>query len=426
MLLKNAKVIVQNNTTKIQDILIKDDKIARIADFIETCDEAVVDLEEMLVLAGGVDVHVHLREPGYCDKETIKTGSEAALRGGYTTIMAMPNVVPFPDCVATIKAYQALLKQDGKVHIHPYACITKQERGQEIVDMEAIKKLGIHWFSDDGVGIQEETMMEQAMLRAKQADVMIVAHTEDMHYRKPYSCMHEGKQNKHLNLIGIPSECEYKQVERDLKLALKTKAKYHICHMSTKESVDLLRAYKAKGADVSGEVTTHHLLLQEMDVVNTNYKMNPPLRSEEDRQALLAGLLDGTIDFIANDHAPHTEAEKAVGMEKAPFGIVALETSIPLLYTQFVETGIFSLEQFQTFISSAPAKRFGFHEMGAIKEGYQADLLVLKKEESIIQKANFASKGKNTPFDGYRTSGTVVCTIVAGNICYTTLGGKEQ
>lgn len=418
MLIKNAKVIVEKDVTKIQDILIENGKISRIADFIESADEEVMDLNGKLLLPGGVDVHVHLREPGYTKKETIKTGSEAALRGGYTTIMAMPNVMPFPDNVEMIQDYQKLIEKDAHVNVHPYACITKQEHGKQIADMEAIKKLGIHWFSDDGVGVQLDEKMEEAMKTAKQNEVMIVAHTEDMNYRKPGACMHEGIRNKELGLVGIPSECEYKQVERDLKLALKTGAKYHICHMSAKESVELLRKYKRLGADVSGEVTTHHLILNEMDVHNTNDKMNPPLGSKEDQVALIEGLLDGTIDFIANDHAPHMESEKQVPMDKAPFGIVALETSIPLIYTNFVKKGIFTLEEFQAFISSKPAKRFGFETKGQIKEGYDADLICLEEVDTTIQKKNFVSLGKNTPFDGYSVACEVCMSMVNGIVKY--------
>lgn len=417
MILKNAKLIVKENETKIQDILINDGKIIRIADFIEGDDE-IVDVNENLILPGGIDVHAHLREPGYSHKETIETGTLAALRGGYTTIMAMPNVLPYPDDVEIIRDYKKLLDEKSNCNVYPYACITKQEKGKEIVDMKAIKELGIYWFSDDGVGVQSDELMRQAMDIAYQNDVMIVAHTEDMDYRKPGACMHEGIRNEELGLIGIPSACEYKQVERDLKLAYKSKAKYHICHMSCKESVELLREYKELGADVSGEVTTHHLVLNEMDVKDTNDKMNPPLRSKEDQQALIDGLLDGTIDMIANDHAPHSNEEKDTPMDKAPFGIVALETSIPLLYTKFVNTNIFTLEQFQKFISTNPAKRFGFENKGEIKEGYDADLICIEECDAKIHKENFASLGKNTPFDQFDITGKIGLTIINGEIKY--------
>ncbi len=417
-LIKNAKIVVKDNETKIQDILIDQGIIKRIADHIVFQDD-VYDAKGQLVIPGGIDVHVHLREPGFMHKETILSGTRAAARGGYTTIMAMPNVLPYPDHVEVVKQYKEILNKKAVVNVVPYACITKQQRGKELVDMEALKnECEIYAFSDDGVGIQSDILMRDAMIRANEYDVMIVAHTEDMKYRKSKACVHEGKNNKEKGWIGIPRECEWVSVARDLKIAHETKAKYHICHMSTKESVHLLKKYKSLGANVSGEVTTHHLLLNEEAVVNQNYKMNPPLRSIEDQVALIDGLLDGTIDFIANDHAPHGEEEKAVPMEDAPFGVVALETSIPLIYTNFVKKGIISLERFQTLISLNPARRFGFLNKGRIAEGYDADLVVLSDNIQTIDKRKFLSMGQNTPFDGIQCQGFVVMTMVNGVIVY--------
>lgn len=416
-LIKNAKLVICENKTKIADILVENGKIIRIADIIEADCESY-DAKENLVIPGGIDVHAHLREPGFTHKETIKTGTMAAAKGGYTTIMAMPNVKPFPDDVEVMKTYLAKIKEDAVVNVIPYACISKQEAGKEIVDMKAMKELGICAFSDDGVGVQQEAKMLEAMQIAKANDCMIVAHTEDMEYRKPGACVHEGENNKQFGWLGIPSECEWKQIERDLKLAYETGVKYHICHMSAKESVALLREYKAKGADVSGEVATHHLVLNEFDVRNTNHKMNPPLRGVEDQKALLEGLLDGTIDCIANDHAPHSEEEKANEMAKAPFGIVALETSIPLVYTNYVKKNTMSLEHFQKVISTNAAKRFGFTTKGEIKEGFDADLVVLSDEIETIDKNNFVSMGKNTPFDGFEVCGNPIFTMVNGNVVY--------
>ncbi len=424
-LIKNARLIKKDNGTIVQDIMIHNGKIIRIADMIDADCESY-DANSNLVIPGVIDVHVPLREPGYTHKETIKTGTMAAAKGGYTTIMAMPNVLPFPDSVDVMMAYQEKIKHDALVNVYPYACITKAEAGREVVDMEALKALGVNAFSDDGVGVQHVDMMCEAMSKAHEHDVMIVAHTEDMHYRKPTACMHAGKQAKKMGLIGIPSECEWKQIERDLKLAYELKAKYHVCHMSAKESVDLLRKYQIMGADVSGEVTTHHLLLTEEDVTNANHKMNPPLRSKQDRQALLDGIADGTISIIANDHAPHSEQEKAKGMVESPFGIVALETSIPLLYTNFVKKGIWTLETFQNLIATNPAKRFGFASKGKIKEGFDADLVVLGETEKAIDKEQFVSKGKNTPFDGYVCEGFPMMTMVNGKIVYQETKGEAK
>lgn len=416
MLIKHAKIIVSKNECEIKDILIQDGKIIAIDDEIISSDSNILDANYQLVMPGGIDVHVHLREPGFETKETIYTGTLAALRGGYTTIMAMPNVKPFPDCVEVIKPYLELIKKEAMCHVVPYGCITQSEKGHELVDMHAIKQLGISAFSDDGVGIQSDEVMLKAMQLAKKEDVMIVAHTEDMKYRKPNACIHDGSKAQQLQLVGIPSECEYEQAKRDLEMALITKAKYHICHISTKETVELLRQYKQLGADVSGEVTTHHLLLTEDDVKDANTKMNPPLRSKEDQEALLQGLLDGTIDMIANDHAPHTIVEKKQSLEKAPFGVVALETSIPLIYTYFVKKKIISLEKFQAIISSNPAKRFGFYSKGSLAIGKDADLICIEEEENIINKDQFVSLGKNTPFDGWKVSANIAWSMIAGKI----------
>ena len=402
------------------DVLFDENGIHKIAEHIEEEVDEVIEAKGQYLLSGLIDVHVHLREPGFSHKETIKTGTQAAAHGGFTTVMAMPNVLPYPDCAEVMKEYLQLIEKEAEVHVIPYACITKGEKSEELSDMEQLYKLGIHAFSDDGVGVKSAEMMEKAMQKAKALDAMIVAHTEDMKYRTPTACMHEGIRNKELGLVGIPSACEYSQIKRDLELAKQTGAKYHICHISAKESVELLRTYKKQGVDCSGEVTAHHLLLNEMDVQNPNHKMNPPLRSEEDRQALIAGLLDGTIDMIANDHAPHSEEEKKRGMEKAPFGIVALETAFPLLYTRFVkEEKCFSLDQLMYFMSEAPAKRFGMERKGKLAVGYDADMFLLNVEATdIIDPASFLSKGKNTPFDGWNCACRIEKTFVNGKIAY--------
>ncbi|NLW52754.1 MAG: dihydroorotase [Tissierellia bacterium] len=420
ILIKNAKIIEKENETSIVDILIDGGKIKEIANNIdENIVKKVYDAKGQLTLPGGVDVHVHLREPGFEEKETILTGTRAALRGGYTTIMPMPNLKPNPDSIETIDKYMEIIDTTALVNVYPYACITEKSLGHKLVDMKGIKeRFGICAFTDDGVGVQSGDMMRDAMHLAKENECIIAAHTEDMSYRKPNSSVHDGENSKKHGWIGIPSETEYKQVERDLQLALETGAKYHICHMSAKESVEALRKYKALGADVSGEVTTHHLLLTDGDVINTDYKMNPPLRDKEDRNALIEGLLDGTIDFIANDHAPHTKEEKDREMGKAPFGIVGLETSIPLIYTNFVKTKKMNLEQFQEAISTKPARRFGFENKGKLEVGYDADIIVLSEEDVIIDRNDFLSKGKNTPFDDYVCQGFPEYTFVNGVCMY--------
>lgn len=419
-LIKNANILTSGNETKQCDMLLEKGCIVKIADEIHSDDAEIIDAKGLLALPGLIDVHVHLREPGFTQKETIETGTQAAAHGGFTTIMAMPNVQPYPDNVEVMKTYLQKIKQDAYVNVLPYGCITNSEAGKTLSDMKGMKELGIFAFSDDGVGVGSDTVMKEAMLECKKLDAMIVAHTEDMNYRKTGSCIHEGIRSQQLGVVGIPSACEYMQLQRDLALAKETGCKYHVCHMSAKESVESLRSYKKMGVDCSGEVTAHHLLLTEMDVENENHKMNPPLRSEEDRLALIQGLLDGTIDMIANDHAPHTLEDKKKGLEKSAFGIVALETSFPLLYTKFVkEHNIFTLEKLVYWMSEAPAKRFQFHKKGKLQEGYDADIILVDIHNyRSIKKEGFYSKGKNTPFDGISCSGWVQKTFVSGVCVY--------
>ncbi len=423
ILIKNAKLIKKKNDCVIRDVLIDDKKIVKIGENLDQKhpEARVTDAEFNLLIPGGIDVHVHLRQPGFEEKETIRTGSLSAAKGGYTTIMAMPNVKPFPDNVDTIRDYLRLIKNEAVINVVPYVCITKGEKGTETVDYNAVKSsFDLRYFSDDGVGVQDDHIMQKAFEKIKNIDGIISAHTEDMSYRKPDSCVHDGEFARKNNLVGIPAETEYVQIERDLKLAKKTGVKYHICHMSSGKSVELLREYKKMGADVSGEVTIHHLLLTEndIDVNNANYKMNPPLRTKYDRAALIEGLLDGTIDFIANDHAPHTEEEKAKGIVGAPFGISTIENAVALFYTNFVKTGRISLEDFVELISLKPALRFGFKNKGCIKEGYDADLVLLKEEDNIIDKNSFITKGKNTPFDGTRVPILTEWTMYLGEFVY--------
>lgn len=419
-LIKHAMLLEKDNTYRKMDVAYDASGICAIEEHLDIEAQEVLDADGLVLLPGLIDVHVHLREPGYEHKETIQTGTMAAAHGGFTTIMAMPNVIPYPDNVETMKQYLEKIKQDSVVHVIPYGTITKGEKSKELSDIEGMSQLGIHAYSDDGVGVAKEDIMKEAMEVCKKEDAMIVAHTEDMSYRKPTACMHEGIRNKELGFVGIPSACEYAQMLRDLKLAKETGVKYHVCHMSAKESVQYLKEYKEAGVDCSGEVTAHHLLLNETDVYDPNHKMNPPLRGKDDQEALIEGLLDGTIDMIANDHAPHSEAEKAKGMVEAPFGIVSLETAFPLLYTRFVkDEKRFTMQQLIHFMSEAPAKRFGFTNKGKLAVGHASDMILVDlNTPRVIDKKKFFSKGKNTPFDGWQCYGNVVTTIVDGSIVY--------
>ena len=417
-LLKNVHVL-ENNRQVRKEILFDETGILKIAEQIDAPEAEVIDGKEMTALPGLIDVHVHLREPGFAYKETIDTGTMAAAAGGFTTIMAMPNVQPYPDSTEVMEAYLQKIEADAHVHVIPYATITKAESGKEVVDMAALAKMGVRAFSDDGVGVQSGDVMEEAMKQSHALGTMIVAHTEDMSYRKPGAYMHEGTESKARGVFGIPSECEWKQLERDLKLVEKTGAHYHCCHVSAKESVQLLREYRSRGCDVSGEVTAHHLLLCDRDVVDANWKMNPPLRGEADRKALIRGLQEGALSLIANDHAPHSEEEKKRPLEAAPFGIVSLETAFPLLYTKLVLTGIVSLKQLVNWMSTAPAERFGLARRGRLEEGYASDFtLVDLNEEYIINRNHFLSKGRNTPFHGWRVKGKIKATYVDGTCVY--------
>lgn len=422
-LIKNARVIAGQNGDKLvkKDILFDEKKIISIGDDINDYgDETeVIDANGLVALPGLIDVHVHLREPGNEHKETIKTGTMAAAAGGFTTIMAMPNVKPFPDDMETMKNYQALIDRESFVNTVPYACISEQEKGSCVVDMEDFCKNGYMAFSDDGVGVQRDEVMEDAMKLSAKFGVKIVAHTEDMHYRRPGACINEGKKSEELGVLGIPNECEFKQLERDLKLVEKTGAHYHCCHMSCKQSVELLKEYKEKGCDVTGEVAVHHLLLTDADVKGPNWKMNPPLRSEADRVALVEAIKTGDVDMIANDHAPHGEDEKAKGLVEAPFGIVAIETAFCLLYTKLVKTGEITFGRLIELMSKVPAERFGFENRGQLENGYASDIILVDIDnEFAIDKNKFLSKGKNTPFDGWKCYGKVKQTFVNGKQIY--------
>ena len=355
------------------------------------------------VLPGFCDVHVHLREPGFSYKETIRTGTLAAARGGYTAVCTMPNLSPVPDCPENLKLQQEIIDQDAAIAVLPYASITIGERGEALSDMETLAPHVVA-FSDDGKGVQSDELMEEAMIRAKSLGKLIVAHCEvNELLRGGY--IHDGAYAKAHGHKGICSESEWRQIERDAALAKKTGCGYHVCHISTKESVEIIRRTKADGVNISCETAPHYLLLTEDDLQEDGrFKMNPPLRSAEDRDALIEGILDGTVDMIATDHAPHSAEEKSKGLKGSAFGIVGLETAFPLLYTGLVKTGIISLEKLVQLITENPRKRFGI----TTDPGYTVwDL----DAEYTIDPKDFLSKGRSTPFKGTRVFGRCLETV---------------
>lgn len=418
-LIKNVQMINDSGILTATEILIENGKIAAIGEHIENTVDEVIDGKGHVVAPGFVDVHVHLREPGFEHKETIATGSQSAAKGGFTTICAMPNTKPVPDSIEHLDMINGLIQKSAVVRVLPYGSLTVAQSGDERTNLKALKEHGAVAFSDDGVGVQEAATMYEQMKDAAAIDMAVVAHCEDNSLIYG-GVMHEGKRNKELGLPGIPSICESVQIARDVLLAEAAGAHYHVCHVSTKESVRVVRDAKAAGIHVTAEVCPHHLLLEEMDIPSddANWKMNPPLRANEDWQALHEGLLDGTIDCIATDHAPHTKEEKCCGMVGAPFGIVGFETAFPLLYTQFVETGKWTLKQLIDWMTVKPAKLFNL-PYGKIEVGASADLILLDLEkEKIVDAEKFASKGRNTPFNGWKAKGWPILTIFEGNIVW--------
>ena len=364
----------------------------------------ISDFSKVHIFPGFCDVHVHLREPGFSYKETIKTGTAACAKGGYTAVCSMPNLNPVPDSKENIKAQLDIIEKDAVINVYPYASITKGQKGVELSDMDGMKDLCIA-YSDDGRGVQSDEMMESAMKKAKALGKMIVAHCEvnDLLFG---GYIHDGEYAKAHGHKGICSESEWKQIERDLRLAEKTGVKYHVCHISTKESVELIRQAKKRGVDVTCETAPHYLILSDKDLKEEGrFKMNPPLRAEEDRLALIEGIKDGTIDMIATDHAPHSEEEKSKGLEKSAFGITGIELAFPLMYTHMVKTKIITLEKLVEIMAINPRKRFNI----PLGEDYCVwDL----DKEFTVNPEEFASMGKATPFEGKKLSGKHIFTII--------------
>ena len=371
---------------------------------------SVYNSSQYMIFPGFCDVHVHLRQPGFSYKETIKSGTQASAHGGYTTVFSMPNLKPVPDSAEHLKEQLDIIKKDAVINVLPYGAITVGQNGEELSDMEGMAK-DVIAFSDDGRGVQSEEMMKEAMLRAKALGKIIVAHCEDNSLLHG-GYIHDGVYAREHSHRGICSESEWGQIARDVRLAEETGCAYHVCHVSTKESVSIIREAKRRGVNVTCETGPHYLILTDEDLKEDGrFKMNPPLRSKEDRQALIEGVLDGTVDMIATDHAPHSQEEKSRGLEKSAFGIVGIETAFQLLYTHLVKKNIISLEKLIELLAVNPRKRFGIE--------YDNSFTVWDLDKkTVINPSDFLSMGKATPFEGEEVFGECELTVCNGKTAY--------
>ena len=420
-LIKNGKIIKKENQLIEAALWLENGVIHAIGESFDEADfEQVFDANGQLITPGLVDVHVHFREPGFTYKETIKTGSKAAARGGFTTVCAMPNLNPVPDTAEKLSEVYDLIQKDAVVKVLQYAPITEELRSEVLTNQKALKEAGAFAFTNDGVGVQTAGTMYLAMKEAAALNMALVAHTEDESLLFG-GVMHEGEVSKKLGLPGILSATEASQIARDITLAKETGVHYHVCHVSTEESVRVIRDAKKAGIHVTAEVSPHHLILVDEDIPGDEgfWKMNPPLRGLADRQALIDGLLDGTIDCIATDHAPHGLEEKQQSFLNAPFGIVGSETAFQLIYTNFVETGIFTLEQVIDWMAVKPAEIFGLNA-GTLTIGAPADIAVFDLATAApIGAEAFESMAVNTPFTGWTVKGKTLMTFVDGALAWS-------
>ena len=402
------------------DLLVSDSVIV---DICESIDVSVADkvyyLDNSYIFPGFTDVHVHLREPGFSYKETIATGTRASARGGYTAVCSMPNLNPVPDSVDNVKAQTDIIERDAVIRVYPFGSITVGQKGEKLSDMEAIAPYVIG-FSDDGKGVQSGDMMRSAMQKAASLNKIISAHCEDESLLNG-GYIHDGEYAKQNGHKGICSESEWGPVARDIPLIKETGASYHVCHISAKETVDIVRKAKADGVDITCETGPHYLVFSDSELKEDGgFKMNPPIRSTEDRAALIEGIKDGTIDMIATDHAPHSSEEKSRGLLSLN-GVVGIETAFPVLYTKLVKEGVITLDKLIELMSTNPGKRFGINS--DIKVGEKANFTVFNlDEEYTVSPEDFLSKGKSTPFSGMKVFGKCVLTVCDGNIAY---GGEK-
>ena len=410
--------VFRNGRFERLDVAIDQGRIVSVSPSLSRDGFCVIELHDRFLVPGFTDVHVHLREPGFSYKETIASGTAAAAAGGYTAVCAMPNLKPVPDCAETLQPELEAIARDAVIHVYPYGAITRGEQGQELADLSAMAPDTVG-FSDDGKGVQSPEQMRRAMELAKALDKPIVAHCEDESLLQKGWCVHDGAYARAHGLIGNAPESEWRQVERDLQLVAETGCRYHVCHISTKESLALIRQAKAEGLPVTCETGPHYLTLCDEELRDEGgFRMNPPIRSAADREALVAGLLDGTIDCIATDHAPHSAQEKSGGLRGSLNGIVGLETAFPVLYTKLVQSGIVPLETVLDRLCVRPRQIFRLPG-GVIEAGAPADLTVLDLTTPWrIDSGTFRSLGRATPFDGWQVQGRTELTLCDGEIVY--------
>ncbi len=420
LLIKNGRVInPATETDEILDILVIGGKIKKIGPNLEDVEARKIEAKGCWVVPGLIDVHVHLREPGFEYKEDIESGTASAVAGGFTTVCCMPNTKPTTDTPKIVEYILKKTKERGSAHVLPVGAITIGQKGETLAPLQGMIASGACAISEDGRSVLNSKIIKAAMVEANRLNIPVLSHCEDDALAEG-GCMNEGKRSKELGLQGIPNDAEDVITARDILLAKSTGAHLHLCHVSTKESVELIRRAKADGIKVTAEVCPHHFALTEdvIDGINANTKMNPPLRTKDDVEAILAGLKDGTLDCIATDHAPHAEAEKTCGFAKAANGIVGFETAVGLSITELVHTGLITPSELIGKMSHNPATMLGI-DKGSLEAGKMADITIINPDkEYTIDKTNFKTKGRNTPFDGRTLKGQVIMTIVKGNVKY--------
>jgi dihydroorotase, multifunctional complex type len=405
------------------DVLIRDGRIEKVAEHIDEDADRMLDAKDCYVLPGLIDLHVHFRDPGLEYKETLSTGGRAAVKGGVTTVCAMPNTKPVIDDGEKVASVHERAKGEALTHVIQLGAVTKGQKGEELADICGMAKAGCHAVSEDGKSVMNTSLYRQGMKAAKECGISVFAHCEDQTLVEN-GVMNADENAKRLGLRGITNSVEDVITARDILLSKETGVKLHLCHCSTADSVKMVRLAKEEGLSVTAEVCPHHFILTSDDIKedNGNYKMNPPLRSKADVEALRQGLKDGVMDVIATDHAPHAREEKDKSMAEAAFGIVGLETSAALTFTSLVKTGVLSMMDMAEKMSANPAKILGLSDRGSVSQGKAADIVIFDPTRTYkIDKNTFVSKGKNTPFDGFEVTGEVVCTLVDGKVVYDTL-----